>query len=155
MDKQPGVCVFCEAVKEDKDEEHFIFYRGRSNFLILNLYPYTAGHTMIVPYRHISFLSLAAHDELAEMMGLAKRCEEVLAEVYKPQGFNLGINLGRCAGAGIADHLHMHIVPRWAGDTNFVSVIGETRLIPEDIRTTYAKIRPFFANEAQPSFKPA
>jgi ATP adenylyltransferase len=144
VDKNPDLCVFCEALKRNADEEMLIVYRGRKNFLILNLYPYTTGHMMIVPYRHIPLLSNAQEEELHEMMGLAKQCQMALAEVYQPQGFNLGINLGRCAGAGVADHLHMHVLPRWAGDTNFMSVIGEARVIPEDLNTTYNKLRPYF-----------
>jgi ATP adenylyltransferase len=114
------------------------------NFLILNLYPYTSGHLMIVPYEHKA--SLADFDEATttEMIELAKRAQVALEAVYHPDGFNIGMNLGRSAGAGVADHLHLHVVPRWTGDANFVSVVGETRVLPEDLATTWEKLRRHF-----------
>jgi ATP adenylyltransferase len=142
---QPGVCIFCEAQKNPaRDEETFVIYRGARNFIILNLYPYISGHMMIAPYAHIGELDSAGKEETDELMDLTKRCQATLREVYRPQGFNIGMNLGRAAGAGIADHIHMHIMPRWAGDTNFMTSIGETRVLPEDLPTTYRKISEAF-----------
>jgi len=138
-------CIFCEAQKDPaNDEKNFVLYRGSRNFVILNLYPYISGHMMIAPYAHIGELDAADKDDSDEMMDLVKRCQVALREVYHPQGFNVGMNLGRAAGAGIADHIHMHIMPRWAGDTNFMSTVGETRVLPEDLTTTYQKLRPKF-----------
>jgi ATP adenylyltransferase len=138
-------CVFCEAQKDPaNDETNFVLYRGSRNFVILNLYPYISGHMMIAPYAHIGELAAAGKEDSNEMMDLAKRCQSALGEVYHPQGFNLGMNLGRAAGAGIADHIHMHIMPRWAGDTNFMTTVGETRVLPEDLPTTYQKLRAKF-----------
>ncbi len=143
-DKKADGCVFCRAVARNRDEECFIIYRGATNFMILNLYPYTTGHLLIVPYRHIATLAEASKEELYEMIELAQRCQAALGEIYKPDGFNMGINLGRAAGAGVADHFHMHVLPRWTGDANFMSVVGETRVIPEDLTTTYKKLKAYF-----------
>jgi ATP adenylyltransferase len=138
----PG-CIFCEALKL-KDTESFILHRGKLCFLILNRYPYTTGHSMIAPYEHVGELGKATPETLAEMMLLAQRLERALAALYKPDGYNLGMNLGRVAGAGVADHLHLHVLPRWAGDTSFMTTVGETRLEPEDLATTFAKLKPHF-----------
>ncbi len=136
-----GQCVFC-ALNEDKaDEKHFILHRARFNFVVLNIYPYTSGHLLIVPYEHTADLDLASKQTTDEFMDLAKKCQTVLREAYQPQGFNLGMNLGKSAGAGIADHIHMHIMPRWTGDANFMTTVGETRVIPEDLTTTYQKLQ--------------
>jgi ATP adenylyltransferase len=113
-------------------------------FVILNLYPYNNGHLMVVPNRHIASLAAATDDELTEVMRLVRDSEVVLHEAYHPQGVNVGINLGRAAGAGIADHLHVHLVPRWSGDSNFMSVIGETRVLPETLEQTASRLRPVF-----------
>ncbi len=138
-------CIFCEAHKNPAhDEKNFVLYRGVHNFVILNLYPYISGHLMIAPYAHLGELDRAGKDETDEMMDLTKRCQTALREVYHPQGFNMGMNLGRAAGAGIADHIHMHMMPRWAGDTNFITTLGETRVLSEDLPTTYRKLRPRF-----------
>ena len=135
-------CVFCELPKnEGDDESRFIVRRGDHNFVVLNLYPYISGHLLIIPYAHIGEFDSAPKETTDEMMDLTKRCQAALREVYRPQGYNLGMNLGRPAGAGIADHIHMHIMPRWTGDTNFMSTVGETRVIPEDLPTTYSKLR--------------
>jgi ATP adenylyltransferase len=135
-------CVFCSLLESlGDDESKFIVYRAAHNFVVLNIYPYISGHTMIVPYAHIRELSAAPKETTDEMMDLTKRCQAVLGEVYSPHGFNLGMNLGRAAGAGVADHFHMHIMPRWIGDANFMSTIGQTRVIPEDLITTYKKLR--------------
>ena len=142
---QADVCIFCEASKDPaKDQERFVLYRGARNFIILNLYPYISGHLMIAPYAHIGELDAAGKEETDEMMDLAKRCQTALREIYQPDGFNVGMNLGRAGGAGIADHIHMHVMPRWTGDTNFITTVGETRVLPEDLPTTYRKLLPKF-----------
>ena len=134
-------CVFCNAHTANLDEEWLIVQRGAKNFVILNRYPYTVGHVMIVPYAHTADFSGLERDTSAEMMLLLQRAQAAIDDVYHPDGFNLGMNLGRSAGAGIADHLHMHLVPRWTGDTNFMTTVSETRLEPEDLSTTYTKLR--------------
>jgi ATP adenylyltransferase len=116
----------------------------------MNLYPYNAGHLMIAPRRHVGSLGAATPEELSEMMALARRAEGVLGEVYKPDGMNVGLNLGKAAGAGVADHIHLHVVPRWAGDTNFMTVTGEVRVIPEDPFLASARLRPLFQRAAPP-----
>lgn len=123
------------------DEAGLILHRGRENFVILNLFPYTSGHLMIAPYAHMGELSEASKSASDEMMDLAKRAQQILRETYHPHGFNLGMNLGRAAGAGIAEHFHLHVLPRWFGDTNFTTVISESRVIPEDLKSTYAKLK--------------
>jgi ATP adenylyltransferase len=140
---QPGQssCVFCTLKEQtDDDESKFILHRAQFNFVVLNLYPYISGHLLIVPYAHLGELDDAPKETTDELMDLAKRAQTLLREAYGPQGFNLGMNLGRSAGAGVADHIHLHIMPRWTGDTNFMSTIGETRVIPEDLKTTYSKL---------------
>lgn len=134
-------CVFCSLQSEkEKDESNFILHRAQHNFIILNLYPYISGHMMVIPYIHLSELDAAPKEVTDEMMDLTKRCQSALREVYRPQGFNLGMNLGRAAGAGVAEHFHMHIMPRWGGDTNFMTTVAETRVLPEDLPTTYRKL---------------
>ena len=142
-DRQEG-CVFCRAQEPEKDDENYVVYRGELNFVILNLYPYTSGHLMIVPYEHAASLASVNEATTTEMMSLAKRAQTALESEYRPDGFNIGMNLSRSAGAGVADHLHLHVVPRWTGDANFVSVIGETRALPEDLATTYEKLKKHF-----------
>jgi len=138
-------CIFCAKAREDRDEENLILHRGRLNYALLNLFPYTTGHLMITPYRHVAQLEDLAEEEAAEMMQLARLAVRCLREVYRPQGFNLGMNLGECAGAGIAGHLHMHVLPRWTGDANFMTTIAETRVMPEDLRETWRKLSAAFA----------
>lgn len=138
--KQTG-CIFCSALEKKDDAETLIVFRGKKNFILLNRYPYTSGHVMIVPYAHIPDLKDCDAETLAEMMLLAQRAEGALAAAYQPDGFNLGMNLGRAAGAGVTGHVHLHVLPRWIGDANFMSVVGETRVEPEDLRTTYEKLR--------------
>jgi ATP adenylyltransferase len=134
-------CVFCDAPAANRDDETFIVLRGTKNYVILNRFPYTSGHVMIVPFAHTAdFVGLDAVTS-SEMMQLSQRVQSALDAVYHPEGYNLGMNLGRFAGAGIAEHLHMHLLPRWAGDTNFMTAICETRLEPEELATTYAKLR--------------
>jgi ATP adenylyltransferase len=135
-----AACIFCAALENKNDDETFIVARGKKNFVILNRYPYTSGHVMIVPYAHVPDLRGAGAETLSEMMLLAARVEAALSS-YNPDGLNLGMNLGRAAGAGVTGHIHMHVLPRWLGDTNFMTVAGETRVHPEDLRTTYEKLR--------------
>jgi ATP adenylyltransferase len=138
-------CVFCAALAANDDAKRFIVYRGRLNFIILNLYPYTTGHSMVVPYKHGPDLAGCDAETLAELMLLARRLQVALGNVYKPDGFNLGMNLGRSAGAGVVGHLHMHVLPRWTGDTNFMTTVSETRVHPEEIEKTYEKLTIAFA----------
>ena len=135
-------CIFCAACQDVADDERsLIIHRGRENFVILNRYPYISGHLMIAPYAHIGKINDATKSATDEMMDLVKSCERILREAYNPEGFNVGMNLGHVAGAGVADHIHMHILPRWGGDTNFMSTVADTRVLPEDLSTTYEKLR--------------
>jgi ATP adenylyltransferase len=136
-------CVFCEAVAGSAQTD-LIVYRGATCFVILNLFPYNNGHLMIVPNRHVARLAQATSEELCEMMDLTRRAEIALTEAYAPHGMNVGINLGKPAGAGILDHVHVHVVPRWNGDTNFMSVVGQTRVLPEELPRTAERLRPLF-----------
>ena len=137
-------CVFCVGEEPDHDAEKLILHRGERSFVILNLFPYTVGHLIVVPLAHLGTLSDVDSATLNEMAGLSSRAVAVLQEVYRPEGFNLGMNLGECAGAGVRDHIHQHVVPRWCGDSNFMTVTSETRVLPEEISTTYAKLKPLF-----------
>jgi ATP adenylyltransferase len=141
-DHSSNSCIFCTLPQQDstEDERNYILHRAEHNFIVLNLYPYTSGHLLIIPYEHTSELDRVAKRATDELMDLAKRAQTLLREVYRPDGFNLGMNLGRAAGAGVAAHLHLHVMPRWAGDANFMSTVGETRVLPEDLSTTYQKL---------------
>jgi ATP adenylyltransferase len=141
---QAPLCVFCNILTEQRDPENFVLYRGRCAFILLNLYPYTSGHLLVVTNRHISLLNEASPEEMQEIILLARRCEHALQQEFKPQGFNLGMNIGRAAGAGVEHHLHMHVLPRWIGDSNFVSVVGETRVLPEELSSTHKRLLPYF-----------
>jgi ATP adenylyltransferase len=134
-------CIFCDALQQNDDALTHIVFRGKKNFVILNRFPYTSGHVMIVPYAHVAELSSVELDTLAEMMGIAQRVQTALESAYHPQGYNLGMNLGRAAGAGVTGHLHLHVLPRWGGDANFMTTVGETRIEPEDLSTTDKKLR--------------
>jgi ATP adenylyltransferase len=134
-------CVFCAALAIKNDAAALIVLRASKNFVILNRYPYTSGHVMIVPYTHSADLAATDVESLAEMMALAQRVQVALERTYRPQGYNLGMNLGRAAGAGVTGHLHLHFLPRWSGDSNFMTVVSETRVEPEDLSTTYEKLR--------------
>jgi ATP adenylyltransferase len=134
-------CVFCDAIAANDDAATLVVYRGERNFIILNRYPYTSGHVMVVPYAHLADLPSAPPETLAEMMRLAQRTQTALEKTYHPEGYNIGMNLGRAAGAGIVDHFHLHVLPRWAGDANFMTVVGETRVEPEELSTTYERLR--------------
>jgi ATP adenylyltransferase len=133
-------CVFCVAGQSADDKKHFIVHRGTHNFVILNRFPYTSGHVMVVPYAHLANLEELPDEALAELTTLSRDAARHLREVYRPEGLNLGMNLGKCAGAGIAGHLHMHILPRWTGDTNFMTVVGETRVLPEELERTWERL---------------
>ena len=133
-------CLFCRVALASDDERNLLVLRAERNFIVLNRYPYSTGHLMIAPYAHVATLEEADTDTLEEMMRLAQRSEAALRVVYRPAGMNFGFNIGNCAGAGIAGHIHMHGLPRWAGDTSFVTTIGETRVLPEDLETTYRKV---------------
>lgn len=142
VDKTPG-CVFCEQQKKN-DREAWIVYRAPHNFIIVNAFPYTSGHVMIVPYEHVDELQKLPPETTAEMIGLCRRMEGVLREVYRPEGINLGMNIGKAAGAGVAGHVHMHMLPRWTADSNFMGTVGETRVLPEALETTYERLKAKF-----------
>jgi len=136
-------CIFCDAGPESSRDE-LVLVRTPLSYVVLNLYPYNNGHLMVVPKRHIGSLAAATDGELSELMRLTRDAEVALVEVYQAHGINVGINLGRAAGAGVLDHVHIHLVPRWTGDTNFISVVGETRVLPEDLHQTAQRLRPIF-----------
>ena len=137
-------CALCRARDGRDGAEKLLVHAGPLCFVVMNLYPYTGGHVMVTPNRHIATLGDATPDELGEMMGLTRRLEQVFREVYKPDGINVGMNLGRAAGAGIADHIHLHVVPRWNGDTNFMTAVSGTRVIPEEPEQSAERLRPYF-----------
>jgi ATP adenylyltransferase len=139
--RAPGGCVLCSAPNASDDRAQLVLHRGAHGFLILNAYPYASGHMMAVVYRHIATLSEATPEELAELMTLAARATTALGAEYRADGFNVGLNQGQVAGAGIADHLHLHVVPRWNGDSNFVAVIGDVRVLPETLDVTYDRLK--------------
>ncbi len=134
-------CIFCDALAAGDDPRLLIVLRGERSFIILNRFPYTTGHAMVVPYAHQPDLSACEPETLSEMMSLAQRLQRALAALYSPQGYNLGMNLGRCAGAGVTGHLHLHVLARWTGDASFMTTVGETRLHPEELALTYEKLR--------------
>jgi len=145
VDSEAQGCVFCRmAAEPEHDETNFVLHRAQHTFIVLNLYPYISGHLMIVPYLHTSEFDSVPKEITDELMDLAKRAQAALREVYSPRGFNLGMNLGAAAGAGIVDHMHIHLLPRWGGDTNFMTTVAETRVLPEDLETTYTKLRSRF-----------
>jgi ATP adenylyltransferase len=155
---KPEGCIFCQKPQEEADQDNLILYRGEHCFVIMNLYPYNNGHLMVVPYRHVNTLQELTPEELAEMMEQVNLCLDVLQELMAPGGFNLGMNLGTAAGAGIKDHVHMHVVPRWVGDTSFMPVLCDTRVIVEGIQGCYDRLKPLFdraANAANDSDEPA
>lgn len=142
-EKEEG-CIFCNALAKTDNEKNLIITRGEKAFVIVNLYPYTSGHIMVTPMAHQPSLELLDPETRAEMMELVSQSMVVLKNVYRPQAFNVGANIGEAAGAGVPDHVHMHIVPRWNGDTNFMSTLGETRVLPESLEETYKRIREAF-----------
>lgn len=143
--KEQG-CIFCNFPKEnkDKDKENLLLYRGEKNFVIMNRYPYNPGHLLIAPYRHVGDITDLNSDELLGMMEQVRMSEEIIREVMEPDGFNIGINVGSVAGAGMEDHLHAHIVPRWDGDTSFMPVFGDVNVVPEALQETYDKLKKEF-----------
>ncbi len=137
-------CIFCAKQAEEDDEANLIVHRGESSFVILNLYPYTNGHLMVSPYEHVARLQDIAPETTAEMMALAQRSMERLEDVYEPHGFNVGLNQGRVAGAGVEHHIHLHVVPRWGGDTNFMPVIADTKVMPQTLEQSYEALKGAF-----------
>jgi len=137
-------CIFCKRIKAKNDPRHFILYRGKNSFVILNLYPYNTGHLMVVPNRHIGSPEDLTAQEAQELMTLSAKSVVALRSALKPEGFNLGMNLGRTAGAGIADHIHIHVVPRWSGDTNFMPILAETKVLSLGLKTVYARLKKAF-----------
>jgi ATP adenylyltransferase len=146
--EERGACVFCAAAACPDDEKALIVYRGKHNFIILNRFPYTSGHVMVVPYEHVATLEGLADETLVETIRLGRECEKRLREVYHPDGLNLGLNIGKSAGAGVAEHIHLHVLPRWTGDANFMTSIAETRILPEDLEETWKRLRAAFAADA-------
>ena len=145
VDAESPTCVFCEIGRDtENDLSNYVVFRGQLNFVALNLFPYITGHLLVIPYGHLGEFDSASKDVTDEMMDLTKRSQAALREVYKPAGFNMGMNLGAAAGAGIVDHIHIHILPRWSGDTNFMTTVAETRVLPESLADTYAKLRAQF-----------
>jgi ATP adenylyltransferase len=142
---QADGCVFCQLLNLGDDEKALIVHRGELNFVILNAYPYTSGHSMVVPYQHVDRLGLLSEGGANEMMALTRRLESAFINLYHPEGVNLGMNIGKAAGAGIAGHLHMHVLPRWVADANFMTVVAETRVLPESLVETYRRLKPLFA----------
>ena len=143
VDQAPE-CVFCELQKSGDDQKALIVHRGQHNFIILNAFPYTSGHVMVVPFAHLDRLNKLSEAAANEMMALTRRLETVMTEIYRPDGVNLGMNIGKAAGAGVAGHIHMHVLPRWVADANFMTVVGETRVLPEALEDTYRRLKAKF-----------
>ena len=141
-------CIFCDAGPESS-RDVLVLVRTPLSYVVLNLYPYNNGHLMVVPNRHVASLASSTSEELSDLMRLTRHAEMALTEAYTPQGINVGINLGRPAGAGVVDHLHVHLVPRWTGDTSFISVVGNTRVLPEELTETADRLRPIFERLSQ------
>src|SRR5688500_4675371 len=149
-DTRESGCVFCQAPRLPESESLLVF-TGHSSYVILNLYPYNSGHLMVVPFRHVATLAGLTSAEMDEVGRLMQRCEVALTEAYKPHGFNVGVNLGKPAGAGVLDHVHVHVVPRWSGDSNFMTVVGDMRVLPESLGESAARLRPIFARLDHPA----
>jgi ATP adenylyltransferase len=148
--QKPQGCIFClmaagSADKEPRDEETLIVFRGEHNFVVLNRFPYTSGHLMVVPYRHVADLAGLTDAAANELMALTRAAERHIRWLYHPDGMNLGMNIGESAGAGIAGHIHMHVLPRWTGDANFLSTVGQTRVLPEELTVTWKRVKDAFA----------
>jgi len=141
MSEKPAGCILCEKPKQDNDAANYILFRGEKNFVLLNTYPYNPGHLMIAPYRHVAGLEELTTEELHEHIEIVSRSIKVIKQVFNPGGFNVGINMGKVAGAGITDHVHTHIVPRWQGDTNFMPVFADARVIPQALAETYQQLK--------------
>jgi ATP adenylyltransferase len=143
-DDEPG-CLFCNKIGEEDDEANLVVYRGRQSLVMLNLFPYNSGHLMVAPYQHTGSVAELRPEAAQDLVAMTQMAVRVLEEVMRPDGLNLGINQGKVAGAGVVDHIHLHIVPRWDGDTNFMPVLANTKVIPEALSATAAKLRPVFA----------
>ncbi len=141
---QASECIFCVLQNLGDDQKALIVHRGEHNFIILNAYPYTSGHAMVVPYAHLDRLSKLPEPAADEMMAFTRRLEAVMIDVYHPDGVNLGMNIGKAAGAGVTGHIHMHVLPRWVADANFMTVVGETRVLPESLEDTYTRLKEKF-----------
>ncbi len=137
-------CFLCEAVKLNDDRKNYILYRGRHSFVVMNLYPYNSGHLLVVPYEHVPDLAGLSREQLTDLMERSRESVDVLRQDMDPEGFNIGINIGKAAGAGLPEHMHIQIVPRWTGDTSSMTVFHETRVMPEMLDETYARLRPYF-----------
>jgi ATP adenylyltransferase len=144
LNEKPSDCIFCVSSDQEQDRERLILHRTGLSFVMLNRYPYNNGHVMIAPFRHTADLNELSIAEMLDLFATLRLCRNVLEKSAAPQGFNIGINLGKAAGAGVDDHIHIHIVPRWNGDTNFMSVIGDVRVMPENLLNTYEKLFPGF-----------
>lgn len=140
MSDKPDGCIFCEKAAEDNDRKNLILLRSKASFVMMNAYPYNNGHLIIAPYTHAATLAGLGPDERCDLIETLARAERVIERAFRPQGMNMGINLGHCAGAGVPGHVHVHILPRWEGDTNFMPVLGETRVIPELLTQTYERL---------------
>ncbi len=140
------VSIFSRIAQSNDDETHHVIARTRSSFALLNNYPYNGGHLMVLPYKQVADFADLTDDEMLDLMKLMRRCQTALTQVMKPDGFNIGVNLGRVAGAGIAEHLHIHVVPRWNGDTNFMPVLGQTSIVPQALAELAAQLRAVLAN---------
>lgn len=141
---QKNSCIFCDKPKEPDDKDNYILYRGKSSFVIMNIYPYNNAHLMVSPYKHISSISKLEREDLIDLTLITQTSLQILENALNPGGFNVGINIGKTAGAGFADHVHIHIVPRWNSDTNFMPVLSETKVMPEHLNSTYEKLIPYF-----------
>lgn len=144
LSKKPEGCIFCNALDPGNDRERLILHRTRLSFVMLNRYPYTNGHVMVAPFRHTADMNELSDAEMLDLFTTVRLCRNVLQQTASPQGFNVGVNLGKAAGAGVDEHIHIHVVPRWNGDTNFMSVIGDLRVMPENLDSTFEKLRPAF-----------
>jgi len=144
LGKKEKGCIFCNKLKEKKDKKNLILFRGKLSFVVMNKYPYNSGHIMVAPYRHLGRLEKLTQEELLDLAQLTQKCVTILKKTMKPHGFNLGMNLEKISGAGVADHLHVHIVPRWTGDTNFMPVVGATKLISVALKETYDQLKDKF-----------
>ncbi len=144
--KETGRCIFCDAAAGNADEQNLVVYRGQLAFVLLNRYPYTSGHLLIAPYVHVPRLAQLSPAAAEEIMRITRAAEEILERVYQPDGLNLGMNLGKAAGAGVEQHLHMHVLPRWEGDANFMTTVSATRIIPEALPETFGKLQQAFSN---------
>ena len=142
---QPAECVFCLAGRSADDKDTLVVHRGTHNFVILNRFPYTAGHLMVVPYAHVALLESLEEEAAMELMRLTRDCERMLRREYQPDGLNIGMNIGKSAGAGVASHIHQHILPRWTGDTNFLTTIAESRILPEPLDVTWERMSRAFS----------